>query len=272
MDSLIRLRQLNQPDLSGFISQVLFPALRTSGISVGGDILPTGSGIFDLGSAASPYDAIYGKRIFVPSGSGIFFGNDFFTAFQSGGTGVIRINNITITSSAQGLSIIGPTGPTGPTGPSGATGISGVGVTGAVSQNNTFRLLFSNGTSGVALPLPSGATGATGIGLTGLYQSGNTIRGLFSNGVTGGPITLPSGATGPQGIVGGIAIDMSQMTGFHTGEQAPQVTIFNIDPFDNTNPDIDLVRGMTYQLGYSGLNLNTVTITGTGTFQHKLFR
>jgi collagen type VII alpha len=271
MDSLIRLRQLNQPDLSGFISQVLFPALRTSGISVGGDILPTGSGIFDLGSAASPYDAIYGKRIFVPSGSGIFFGNDFFTAFQSGGTGVIRINNITITSSAQGLSIIGPTGPTGPTGPSGATGISGVGVTGAVSQNNTFRLLFSNGTSGVALPLPSGATGATGIGLTGLYQSGNTIRGLFSNGVTGGPITLPSGATGPQGIVGGIAIDMSQMTGFHTGEQAPQVTIFNIDPFDNTNPDIDLVRGMTYQLGYSGLNLNTVTITGTGTFNTNYF-
>lgn len=266
MDSLIRLRQLNKPDISGYITQVLFPALLTSGISVGGSILPSGSGIFDLGATGLPYRQIYAQALSLPTGSGIYFGNNFFTAYTSGGNAILKINSFTITSSPTGLSIIGPTGPTGPTGPSGATGLSGLSVTGAVVQSgNQLKLVFSDGRTGNAVSLPSGATGATGVSLTGLLvQSGNYIRPMFSNGTSGTPILLPSGTQGAQGLVGGINVDFSQFTGFATGDIPPAVTIYNIDPNSNNNPTINLIKGMSYQFGYSGINLSTVTVSGTG--------
>ena len=263
-DSLIRLRQLNQPELSGYISSVVMPAIKASGIIVNSGIFPTASGTEDIGSSSFPFDQIYAKQIILPSGSGINFGADFFTAYTSGADAVIKVGSYTITSSPIGLSIIGASGATGFVGASGATGATGISVTGAVSVNVTgFRLLFSDGTSGNSISLPSGATGASGASVTGFTQSGNYAFALFSNGTTGTSISLPSGATGRQGKVGGIILNINDFTGW-TGSETPKAYIYDIDPLGNTyNPTINLVRGMSYDFGYSGLNLNTVNILGT---------
>jgi hypothetical protein len=280
MDSYIRLRQLNQPELSGYISRVVFPALRTSGVSIGGSVLSTGSGISDLGSASLPWDEIYAKGLLLPSGSGVYFGNTFVTAYVSGSEAVIKVGGYTFSSSPTGLSIIGPTGPTGPTGAVGATGISGIGVTGAlaISGGRFMRLLFSNGGSGNAIQMPSGAQGATGTSVTGFALSGVYLRPLFSDGTQGSGILLPSGLQGARGKAGGIILDISNFSGFYTGQAYPRAYIYNIDQNAVTpNPDINLVRGMTYDFGYSGLGLTGVTITGngisypTGTFQSNYF-
>lgn len=273
MDSLIRLRQLNQSDLSGYISQVLYPALRAGGVNISGlgNIFPTGSGIADLGSRSLPYDEIYGRGVFLPSGSGVWFGNNFFTAYTSGTSAVIQVNSYTITSSPNGLSIIGPQGATGPTGATGPSGASGIGVTGAVNQNGQMRLLFTNGGSGNLIAMPTGATGASGIGITGFYQSGQSIRPLYTNGSTGAALLIPSGVRGAKGVAGGILIDFNQLTGYYTGTRPPEVTIYDIDPFGDTNPTINTVKGMAYDFGYSGLNIATVTIPGTGIFNSNYF-
>lgn len=279
-DSYIRLRQLNQPELSGFMSRVVFPALTTSGVSVGGSVLPTGSGLYNLGSASLPWNQIYAKFLSVPSGSGVYFGDTFLTAYTSGNQAIIKIGSYTFSSSPTGLSIIGPTGPTGPTGSTGATGVSGIGVTGAVSISggSFMRLLFSNGGSGNAIALASGAQGATGVSVTGFALSGVYVRPLFSNGTQGSGILLPSGVQGEQGKAGGIILDISDFSGFYSGNVFPRAYVYNIDENGFTaNPDINLVRGMTYDFGYSGLGLTGVTITGngvsypTGTFQSNYF-
>jgi collagen type VII alpha len=279
-DSYIRLRQLNQPELSGYISRVVFPTLRTSGINVGGDTLPTGSGIFNLGSESFPWNQIWASGLFIPSGSGVNFGNTFFTAYTSGNQAVIKVGSYTFSSSPTGLSIIGPTGPTGPTGVTGATGISGIGVTGAasISGGSFMRLLFSNGGSGNAIQLPSGARGATGTAVTGFALSGTYIRPLYSDGTQGSGIQLPSGIQGAQGKAGGIVMDFSAFSGFYTGTAYPRAYVYNIDEDAVTpNPTINLVRGMTYDFGYSGLGLTGITITGngvsypTGVFQSNYF-
>jgi len=264
-DSLIKLRQLNQPELSGYISQVVFPALRSSGITVNSGLFPTASGTENIGSSGLPFNKIYAKQLVLPSGSGILFGSDFFTARVSGTDAIIQIGSYTITSSPIGLSIIGPSGHTGLLGATGATGASGTSVTGTIAAGDTgFRLLFSNGTTGNALPLPSGATGPTGISVTGFYQSGNYAQALFSNGTTGTGILLPSGARGLQGKVGGIIMNINDFTGF-SGVSIPKAYIYDIDPLGATyNPTVNLVRGMSYDFGYSGLNLSRITITGNG--------
>lgn len=263
MDSLIRLRQLNQADLSGFFSQTLFPSLAASGINVGtSSLYPSGSGIFNLGSSSNPFNNVYAEDIILPSTGSISFGTDVFSAYTSGGAGIFKVNGYTVTSSTQGVSIVGPQGPSGNQGVTGPTGVSGLSVTGGINQNNNLILLFSNGSSGTPIPLPSGATGATGAYTSGFFQSGNYIIPVFSNGASGNFIFIPSGAQGPQGVVGGIEIDFDQMTGFHTGESPVYVVINNIDPFVTENPDINLVKGMNYTFNYSGLNLTGVTISG----------
>lgn len=274
MDSTIRLRQLNQGELSGYISRVVLPALRSSGLNVSGDILPTGSGILNLGSSFLPFKQVYAKELNLPSGSGVWFGSTFFTSYTSGNQAIIKVDGYTISSSPTGLSIIGPTGPTGPSGVIGPTGASGISVTGAVSSGNFIRLLFSNGTSGNAIQLVSGATGATGVSLTGFSQSGNYIRPLLSNGTTGSGLLLASGLRGLQGKVGGIILDVTDFSGFSGNQIAPKAYIYNIDSLGVTaNPDISFVRGMAYDLTYSGLNLSQVVITGNGTdFQTGIFK
>src|SRR3954469_2875700 len=127
-DSSIRLRQLNQSDLSGFLRSSIFPILSGSGFNfTGNHFIPTGSGLSDLGQSAKPFRELYIKEINLPSGSGIWFGQDFFTAYTSGGQAIIQIGSYTITTSGGGISIIGPSGASG-IGFSGATGASGISV------------------------------------------------------------------------------------------------------------------------------------------------
>jgi hypothetical protein len=267
-DSLIRLRQLNQPDLSGYMSQVLFPALRATGLAFSGNnILP--SGIWDLGQSFAPFDQIYSRNFYVPANSGIYFGNTFVTAYESGSAGIIKVGSYTISSSAAGLSIIGPTGPTGAIGVTGPTGPTGVGISSTTGQSGSLRVIYSNGTSGGLIPLPTGATGPTGVGISGFNQSGAYLRPVYTNGSTGNLILLPSGATGVRGAAGGILIDCSSMTGIKTGQVAPSVLIYNIDPLSSSNPTLHFVKGMRYTIGQSGLNLSTVTVSGV-TGQHGI--
>lgn len=278
MDSLIRLRQLNQTELSGFIGPVLFSSLRGTGLTISGNnLIPSGSGIWNLGSSGQPFNALYVEDLVIPSGSGIHFGSNFFTAYTSGSSAVVKVNNFVITSSGNSLAIVGPPGPSGALGPSGVIGPTGIGITGAVNVNNKLVLLFSNGTSGNQIALPSGATGASGVSLTGFNQSGNYARPLYSNGTTGAFIQLASGATGPQGVVGGIYIDFGQMTGIKTGQIYPRVYLPDIDPLSNDyNPTLRFIKGMRYTIGVSGLNLSTFVSTGqygipSGTYNSNFF-
>lgn len=266
MDSLIRLRQLNTGDLFSFAEQS-FPLLRKSGIVTLGHITPGTSGAFDLGNPTGYYRELYVNEISLPTGSGIWFGTTFVSAYTSGTDAYLRVGAYTISSTANGISIIGPTGPSGVTGASGA---SGIGVTGAVLQSGQYlRLLFSNGGSGNAINMPSGLqgpSGATGISITGFQQfSGTGLRFLFSNGTTGLPFSLPSGLRGRDGIAGGMSIRFDQFTGFNSGQVYPRVTIYDVDPLGVTeNPTLNLIRGMTYTFDYSGLNLSGITLTGNG--------
>jgi hypothetical protein len=145
MDSLIRLRQLNLPDLSGYISQVVPKALAASGLSLSGlALVPTGSGLYDLGAINHFFDALYANDVQMPSGSGIHFGNVLFSVYQTGSGMALQFGNYTMTSSAQGLSIIGPSGAQGLTGipgPSGASGTSISGVTKSGIYMNVWKMV-----------------------------------------------------------------------------------------------------------------------------------
>lgn len=264
MDSLLRLRQLNQPELSGYITQALFPAIRASGISFSGlSMVPTGSGVYNLGTPARVFGNVYVNQILMPSGSGINFGGVPFTAYTSGTSAVVRVGDYYITTSSQGVSIIGPSGVQGLSGATGASGVSGIGVSGTIKSGNFMNVYLTNGRID-SIALVSGATGASGVSLSGFYQSGTTIFPIFTNAVTGtSGIRLVSGATGPQGIAGGILIDCNQFTGYASGQRYPAVTIYNVDPLGSENPTMNFIKGMRYSIGVSGLNI--LTINGTGT-------
>jgi collagen type VII alpha len=265
-DSLIKLRQINQAELTGFVQRVVPYTLSGSGFSLTGThIIPTTSGSSDLGGQSLPFREIYAKEINLPSNSGIWFGQDFFTAYTSGNQAVVKVGSYSITTTGNLLAIIGPSGQSG-VGFSGASGVSGISITGASGINSTgVKFLLSNGTLTNSIFLPSGATGATGIGLTGFRMSGLlTMLPLFNNGTTGSGITIPSGQRGLQGVVGGVRYDFSDFTGI-TGDLQPKAYVYNIDEQGNTyNPNIYLIKGLSYNFGYSGLNLTGVTITGNG--------
>lgn len=261
MDSLIRLRQLNQPDLSGYISQVVFAALKASGLNFSGlALVPSGSGVFDLGTQSNPFDSLSVNNINIPSGSGINFGNINFTAYYSGSNAVLRVGTYYITTSPQGLSIIGPSGSQGLSGLSGASGASGTSITGIFQSGNYMNIYLNNGRIN-NISLISGASGASGISLTGFYQSGVWLYPLYSNHTTGIGVQV-SGAQGSQGVAGGILIDCNQMTGYLSGERKPAVTIYNVDPNGSENPTLNFIKGMRYTIGVSGLNLRSINGSG----------
>jgi hypothetical protein len=266
-DSLIRLRQLNQPDLSGYISQVVFPALKGSGISFSGfSLLPTGSGIFDLGAMDRTFDSIYTNDVYIPSGSGIHFGTGLlFSAYYSGNNAVLKVGSYYLTTSSQGLSIIGPSGAQGFSGYSGASGNSGVGITG-VFQSGTFFNFYLTNRSIFNVPMLSGASGVSGVSLTGFLQSGVTLFPLYSNTTTGLSILMPTGAQGAQGPAGGIYIDCNQFTGYRQDQLPPALTIYNVDPYGSSNPTLDFIKGMRYTVGVSGINLTSWNGTGSNFF------
>ena len=261
MDSLIRLRQINQPDLSGYVSQVIPQVLRASGITLSGlALVPTGSGIYDLGTPSRYFDSVYTNDVTVPSGSGIHFGNVLFTAYYSGASAILSFGNYAISSTPQGISIIGPSGAVGISGATGLTGPSGVSISGVTKSGNYMNVWLTNGLVTNIL-LTSGATGATGVSVTGFYQSGlSWLYPQFSNGLTGKAFQV-SGAKGDQGDAGGIYIDMNQLTGVLSGQRYPAVTIYNVDPVGTlNNPTLNFTRGMRYTIGLTGIQ----TFTGAG--------
>lgn len=260
MDSLIRLRQLNQVDLSGYIAQVVPKALMSSGLTLSGlSLIPTGSGLYNLGSTGRYFGSIFANNLTIPSGSGITFGNTTFTAYYSGSNAVLKFGDYYISSSPQGISIIGPSGEVGPTGAQGPTGASGIGISGVTKSGNFMNVWLTN--SGVtSISLVSGISGATGISVTGFAASGLWLTPQFSNGTTGKSFQI-SGATGPQGVAGGIYIDMNEFTGVLSGQRYPAVTIYNVDPLGTfNNPTLNFTKGMRYTIGQTGLQ----TFTGSG--------
>lgn len=266
MDSLIRLRQINQPDISGYITQVVFAALKANGLSFSGlTLVPSGSGVYDFGTPSNSFDSIYANGLYVPSGSGINFGNINFTAYYSGNNAVLRVGTYSITTSPQGLSIIGPSGSQGILGPSGLSGASGTSITGIFKSGNFMNIYLNNGRIN-NVTLVSGATGATGVSLTGFYQSGVWFYPLYSNQTTGIGVKI-SGAQGSQGVPGGIYIDCNQFTGLLSGQRRPAVTIYNVDPNGSDNPTLNFIKGMRYTIGVSGLNVGNVGGSGSNFYR-----
>jgi hypothetical protein len=261
--SQIKVRQISQSELSGFVSGMIPAVLSGTGLQIGGNISPTISNAYSLGSTGLYFSNLYTDQISIPSGSGIYFGNVPFTAYMSGGNGIVSINGLTISTNSSLVGIVGPIGPSGSKGATGIQGNSGISITGYSNYNNLLTFYYSNGTSGSGIQLPSGATGATGAYTTGFFQSGNYLSPTFSNGSTGSSFFIPSGGIGPQGPVGNIYINMQTLTGFASGDVTPQVYIPNLYPTITENPPMNLVRGMAYGIGYSGLD--TLTISGTGT-------
>lgn len=262
MDSLIRLNQLNLSELSGYIASVFnsFPQQNISG-----NLTPSGSGVYSLGSSTNYYKNVYVNGISIPSGSGITIGNSFVTAYTSGGAGVIQIDGYLITSSGDFISIQGPQGIQGPTGATGETGPTGVGITGVSYDQENYILTFklSNGIeTGVEIPP---LTGATGVSITGFYQSGNFIFPQFDyfRGI-GEAIELPSGARGFQGLPGTVLLYFNSGIGDFEGKFDSVNFPSSVRILDYYNsgsfPSISLMRGMSYTFDVSGLNTHVITV------------
>ena len=254
-DSTIRVRQINQTELSGFVVGVV----PSSSYLLSGNITPSGSGVYNLGSSTNYYKNVYSNAVTLPSGSGIQIGSSFLTAYSSGGAGVVQIDGYKITSSGNFISIQGPQGIQGPTGATGITGPTGTSVTVAYynSSNYQLTLYFNNSTSSV-LDIPP-LTGATGVSLTGFYQSGSYIYPQFDNyQPLGAPVQLIAGPQGPPGSIN---------LYFNSGSSVPSYPDVNfpsgvtVDSYyvGTINPPISLMRGMAYTIDASGLGTHRIT-------------
>lgn len=258
MDSLIRLNQIYQPELSGYIASIINSLLT---FNTSGDIIPSGSGIKTLGSETNYYKNLYVNGISVPSGSGITIGNTFFTAYSSGGAGIVQVGDYQITSSGNFISIQGPQGIQGPSGATGSIGPTGIGITGASYNQLNYQLTFNysnNTNSSVTLPVLSGASG---LSITGFYRSGNLIYPQFSNNTTGSGIELLSGAQGIKGSPGTVTFNFYSGTNEGRLNTVDFPNSVKIEDYYNNNsfPDITLMRGMPYTFSHSGLSTHKVT-------------
>ena len=250
-DSTIRLKQLNLSELTGFVSGLI--ALLAPLPS--GNIVPSGSGIYSLGSTTEYYKNLYLNAINLPANSGIYFGNTFVNAYTQGAAGVLSIGGYTLSSSGGSIFIQGPSGATGATGVVGPSGATGISITGAFWSGSSSGIVFqlSNHTT---LPVVTLAafTGASGVSVTGFGQSGSIIWPQFNNRTTGASIILPTGIQGPIGLPG--TVMLNYISG---GNPFPQVNFpsaptinnyYNANPF----PDLAFMRGMSYTLTLSGLS------------------
>lgn len=260
MDSLIRLNQIYQPELSGYIASIINSLLT---FNTSGDIIPSGSGIRNLGSETNYYKNLYVNGISVPSGSGITIGNSFFTAYTSGGAGIIQIDNYLITSSGDFVFIQGPQGIQGPSGATGVIGPTGIGIKEVSYDKEDYILNFtlSNGIqTGVSIPP---LTGATGVSLVNFFQSGDLIYPIFNNFTTGLPIQLISGPQGEQGLPGTTLLYFNSGVGNLAGKLSQfdfPNSIQISDYYDSSSwPSISLMRGMSYTFDFSGLNTHIIT-------------
>ena len=245
-DNYIRLKQLHNPEISGYVIDVLSgtPYLHLGGnVAISGDYLPAGSGSYDLGSSSLPFQDLY-----LGSGDNLYFGNDKLSV---SGTYLL------INGEPFSVDVTGPPGPVGITGPTGATGALG-------QQGYT-------GPTG-----PIGPSGATGISITGYLLSGGNNEYisyvLDDNTSAGGaathlpPVLLPSGATGEQGSVGpvgGIIYSFTNITGLYSGEIQPSVSS---PQFSYDNPTLKVIRGLAYTMRYDQTNVSSALNTATNYF------
>ena len=258
--SLIKLRQLDQTELSGYIQGfVPGPLLSSSGFYFTGDIYPNGSGVYNLGNTGNYWKNIYANQLNLPSGSGVYFGNQYFT---TSGNSLLIIGpggtTTKISSTTDYVTIVGAKGDIGPTGATGAK------ITGAIQSLNTITFLLNDGSSTNAISLPSGASGIQGpIGpsgvsvtgaVTGTDVTGQYFRFLLSNYTTGSKIYVPSGVQGPQGEIGGATLTFFDITGLFSGQAYPKVNIDGFADEGNTSPTINLIKGFSYKFDYKGIN------------------
>ena len=276
-DNFIRIKQLDKPELSGFI----YDALSGRGLEVtsnqlkfSGDFLPATSGDKSLGSSSLPFSYAY-------TSGGIYFNNEILSVVD----GDLKLNGVSVTGDLGG-GVVGPSGATGSIGPSGQSGRNIIAAIGTGVGNNGgftgiyFSLSGANDTSFIyttPISLPVGPSGGSGLNVTGILVSGSglnggdsTFRFLFSNGSSGNVITLPvgpTGAVGDTGPVGGFNFVFLDATGFKTGEDSPPRAF--IDQLQNSgyNPSINLIRGFTYDFSYAGLNTNTVNEVETNALE-----
>ena len=273
-DNFIRIKQLDKPELSGFVLNVLSNRgleISSSGqVTISGDLIPFTGGLHTLGSNNFPFDSIY-------TSSGIYFNNDLLSVVS----GDLRLNNISITGDL-GVGVIGPSGATGSIGPTGQSGraiINAIGTGTGANGGFTgiyFSLSGKNDTEftyTTPISLPTGPSGASGVNVTGSLLSGSGLYGgdrflrfLFSDGTTGSLITLPTGAngiSGSTGPVGGFSFVLYDATGFETGEVSPPRAYVEQLEGSGYNPTINFIKGFTYNFSYAGLN--TETFNGTST-------
>lgn len=260
-DSTIRLKQLNQAELSGFVSGI-FSLFSQPNIS--GNLIPSGSGVYNVGSALYPYAQMFANQYNIASGSGINFGPTNLNAYISGGNAYINIGGYLISSSGtNAIFIQGPSGVAGPSGAVGPSGLSGIGVTGINYNTSTHILSFDMSNGSITSFNFQGLSGATGVSVTGFYQSGSYIFPQFNNFQgTGAPVLLISGPPGPPGSV---TLNFQQSGTNYMSAGNPPSTGFPaqvvINPYYNNNsfPDITLMRGMSYTMNVSGLNTHAIT-------------
>ena len=264
--NLIQVRQVNQPEFSGYILDVL----GSSGLSPQSDFLPTGSGIQDIGSASYPWKSVHLT-------SGVHFGDSVLSVIDD----QLYFNDVLVTGAEPAAGIVGMTGGTGP---SGNSGVSVIDVSGSGSSNGGFNNLFlllsgTNDTSytlSSAFAIPSGASGvsgSTGVGITGYEVTNVTgLSFLYNDGSTGELILLPSGASGvlgPIGPVGGPLWDFGRITGIYSGEEAPYTSVIGIS---GLNPNLHVIRGFSYNIHYDGLHTSsTVDAYTSGIIPNNYF-
>jgi len=113
-DNYIRLKQLHNPEISGYVIDVLAgtPTIYFGGdITVSGDFSPGIYGVYYLGSSDLPFQDLY-----LGSGDSLYFGGDKLSVSGS---------YLLINGDPFSVDVTGPPGEVGITGPSGATGVAG---------------------------------------------------------------------------------------------------------------------------------------------------
>jgi hypothetical protein len=256
--SLIKLRQLDQTELSGYIQQFMAGIPTSSGYKYDDSLFPQDSGAYTLGNPTAFWSNIYANQLFLPSGSGIYFGNQHFTT--SGDSLLITGpgGTVAISSTTNYVTYVGPSGAKGEIGASGAK------ITGAITgAEYTVSFLLDDGSSTNYIPLPSGGIGPSGeqgpSGLsitgatTGIDITGEYFQFLFSNGTTGQVIYVPSGVQGAAGEVGGATLSFYDITGLFSGQGQPKISIDGLYDTVVGGPDINLIKGFSYKFHFENI-------------------
>jgi len=270
-DNFIRIKQLDKPELSGFI----FDAISGRGLEISSDkritghFIPLSSGESDLGSLSFPFRDLYT--------TGVYIGGNLLSVLN----GDLKINGVSLTGDL-GFGVVGPKGATGAIGPTGESGraiisVQAVGTLNGGASGIRFGLSGKNDTEITftdVISLPAGPSGGTGIHVTGVLPSGTGefggakgFRFLFSDNSTGTLIELPSGSSGEKGEIGPVGgftfVFEGPPTGFRTGENSPPRAFIDQLQASGYNPTLKLIRGFTYNFSYG--DIGTLVVDGTNT-------